>query len=51
MIRDYIYKIITKIKQMAHKSNYIGKNRTRKNKRDTKQNKQYIYKFSSNVFT
>ena len=25
MIRDYIYKIITKIKQMAHKSNYIEK--------------------------
>jgi len=25
MIRDYIYKIITKIKQMGHKSNYIEK--------------------------
>lgn len=24
-MRDYIYKIITKIKQMAHKSNYIEK--------------------------
>jgi len=29
-MRDYIYKIITKIKQMAHKSNYIEKSELEK---------------------